>query len=425
MSRWAEAPQASGQNELGKTPSRLGVLSILRYRNYRLYWLGQFPSVLGQNMQYVSMAWLVLQLTGSPLALGLVGLAQSAPNIALAFLGGAVADRTDRRRLLIGTQALTALLFAVLGLLVITEWVSIWHVVLVGVLLGVVRSFDQPSRQGLLPMLVPREEIPLAVPLGNLVWQLSRMLGPALAGLLIAFVGIGETYFVAAAGFVIALTLFSLIHLGEPVARPASRGLGHDIWEGIRYIRTDEVCAWLLGMTFFNSVFGLSYQIIMPLIVQDVLHAGSDGFGFLQAASGVGSLAGSVVVAQLASHASPVRQIFIGAGAFGLLLVAFALSPYFGLSLALLFFVGVANQVYMTTVNTTLQMHVPDEMRGRVMGVWGLTWSLMPLGGTISGAIAQVSGPQVALAIGGVLVFAMAVWMAARSRLQLANGRLA
>src|SRR5207302_1061220 len=160
----------------------------------------------------------------------------------------------------------------------------LWHVVVVGILLGVVRSFDQPSRQGLLPMLVPREEIPLAVPLGNLVWQLSRMLGPAVAGLLIAFMGIGQTYLVAAGGFLVALTLFSLIDLPQTPARAGSRGIGHDILEGLRYVRTDELCAWLLGMTFFNSVFGLSYQIIMPVIARDVLHVGSDGFGFLEAA---------------------------------------------------------------------------------------------------------------------------------------------
>src|SRR5687767_487133 len=181
MSQWARNGRAADQQSTPEPVGVLGAVRILRHRNYRLYWLGQLPSVLAQNMQYVSVAWLVLQLTGSPLALGVVGLAQSLPHIAFSLLGGAVADRMNRRRLLNATQGLTALLFGVLGLLVIAEWVALWHVVLVGVLLGTVRSFDGPSRQGLLPMLVPREEIPLAVPLGNLIWQLSRMLGPAAA----------------------------------------------------------------------------------------------------------------------------------------------------------------------------------------------------------------------------------------------------
>ncbi len=420
MSGWqgaarAEEPPARSvaqQRGEARPADRLGIFAPLRNRNYRLYWFGQLPSVLGQNMQFVAVTWLVLQLTDSPLAIGLVGLVQSAPNIAFSFVGGAVADRMDRRRLLARTQALTALLFACLGGLVISGWVTLWHVVVVAFLLGVVRSFDQPSRQGLLPLLVPREEIVRAVPLGNLIWQLARLVGPATAGLLIAWVGVGETYLAASGGFLIALALFSQIHLNQPSSQAPSRGIGHDVLEGLQYLRTDRLSGWLLGMTFFNSVFGLSYTIIMPVIAREVLHVGSQGFGFLEAAGGLGSLAGSFLVAHLAARGSRGRQMLLGAGTFGLLIVAFAYSPYYGLSLALLFFMGAANQVYMTNVNTTLQLHVPDAMRGRVMGLWGLTWSLMPLGGTIAGTIAHFAGPRVALATGGVLVTGMAVLMA-------------
>src|SRR5438132_9708282 len=173
-----------------KTPAearteRWAMFSPLRYRNYRLFWLGQFPSVTAMNMQYVAVAWLVYQLTESPAQLGISGLAQAVPNVAFSFVGGAMADRMDRKRLLLVTQGTTALLFFVLGTLVAAEIVQYWHVLVVAFLLGTVRSFDQPARQALLPLMVPREDIPKAVPLGNLVWQGTRLVGPATAGMLI------------------------------------------------------------------------------------------------------------------------------------------------------------------------------------------------------------------------------------------------
>jgi MFS family permease len=363
-------------------------------------------------MQYVALAWLVLQLTNSPLMLGIVGLVQSAPNIALVFVGGTVADRVDRRRLLVLTQGLTALLFGSLGLLVMSGLVEIWHVLVIAFLLGSVRAFDQPSRQGLLPLLVPRAEIPLAIPLGNLAWQTSRLVGPATAGLLIYAVGVGPTLLAAAAGFATAMCLFSFIRVAVTERATSEGGFVSNVLEGLDFIRRNDLFYTLLGMTFFNSVFGMSYAILMPVMARDVLHVGSQGFGFMQAAGGIGALVGTVIVARLAHSRQRGRQILLGGGAFGLLIVVFAFSPAYAFALGALFLMGGANQIYMTTVNTTLQLELPDEFRGRVMGVWGLTWSLMPLGGTIAGTIAQYGGPQIALAIGGALVTGMAVLVA-------------
>lgn len=395
-----------------RAPS-VAVFGPLRYRNYRFFWLAQFPSVLAQNMQHVALAWLVLQITNSPAMLGVNGLMQAAPNIALSLVGGAMADRMNRKQLLILTQALQALLFAGLGVLVAAEVANIWMVMVFAFLLGCVRSFDGPSRQALLPLMVPHEEIAAAVPLGNVVWGGTRLVGPATAGLLIYAVGIGPTLFVAAVGFLIAMALFAELRL-EPTAHKAAReGLLRNILDGFAFIRRNSVVAALIGLTFFNSAFGMSYTVMMPVMARDVLHVGSQGFGFLQTAGAIGGLAGTFGVAILAGSRRKGVQMIVGATLFGALIVMFSASTSYVLSLALLCLMGVANQVYMNTVATTLTLAVPDEFRGRVMGLWNLTWSIMPLGGTIAGGIAEYAGAPTALAVGGILVMFAALLVGA------------
>jgi MFS family permease len=389
------------------------MFGALRYRNYRFYWFGQFPSVLAQNMQHVALAWLVYQLTSSPALLGITGLVQTVPQIGLSFVGGAVADRMDRRRMLIATQATTALFFFGLGSLVAAGAAGIWQVLALAFLLGCVRAFDQPARQAILPLAVPREEIPNAVPLGNLVWNSTRLVGPAAAGMLILLVGVGPTFYVASASFVVATLLFSQLRLPPSVASANGRGLWRNMLDGINYIRGNQVVSALIGLVFFNSVFGMSYTIMLPVFARDILEVGPQGFGLLEFAGGVGSVVGTFGVAAFSRSRGNGWRILIGAAVFGALIVGFAFSPSFGLSMGLLALMGGANQVYMTAANTTLQLSIPNEYRGRVMGVWGLTWSLMPLGGTISGGIAEYAGAPAALAIGGVLVTVMAVGIAA------------
>ena len=402
----------------GTTSGRWGFARVLRHRNYRLYWVGQFPSVLAQNMQFVALSWLVVQLTNSPTLLGVVGLVQAVPSIALSLLGGAVADRVDRKRLLMAIDGGSGVLFFTLGTLVTLNVVQIWHILLLAAALGCVRSFDQPTRQGLLAVLVPIEEIPDAVPLGSLVWQSMRFVGPATAGMLIAQIGSGYALYAACCSFAVAVLLFSRLEI-EPQAprRKASTLLG-DIGEGLHFIRTNELIWALIGLSFFNSVFGMSYMVMMPFIARDTLDVGVQGFGFLQTAIGIGSLFGTVGVAVLAHHQRRGVQISAGAAAFGVLIVGFSASTSYVVSLGLLFLMGAANQVYMTTINVALQLNLPDAFRGRVMGLWGLTWSLQPLGGTIAGAVAEHTGVPLALGMGGVLVTMMALTVAALPRVR-------
>ena len=389
--------------------SRWAMFSALRYRNFAFYWFGQLSSVMGQNMQWVAQSWLVLYLTDSPAMLGLAGLASSVPTIVFALVGGAAADRADRQMLLRVTQLAQALLYGLLATIIVMGLVQTWHVMVFAFFAGLIRAFDQPTRQALVPHLIPRHELPNAVALGSSVWQLSRLAGPAIAGMLIAFFDVGVTLYVASIGFLVFVMLLAFIRI-EKVAgpEPASRGMLNDLFDGLRFIRRNELFYTLIAMTFLDSIFGMSYTVLLPVFARDILDVGSTGYGLLQTTSGVGALGGTLVVVWLSHSGRRGLQALIGAASFGLLIVAFAFSPWYPLSLALILLMGLANQTYMTTVNTVLQMHLPDELRGRVMGIYGLTYSLVPLGGTVSGTVAEFAGAPVAVAMGGLLVACMA-----------------
>jgi len=364
----------------------LQALSALRHRNYRLYWFGQLSSVLAQNMEGVAQSWLVLELTNSPLLLGLTGLTFAAPTILLTLLGGVIADRADRRRIMILSQSASALNFLIIGTLVVTESIAQWHVMTLAFVSGCVRAFDRPSRMALLPQMVPKEDIPNAVAVGGTIWQLNRLVGPAVAGMAIYLIGIGPTFYFCFVASISAVGLWLPIRIEQRATAPAAAGLVQHMIDGLRFIRTNEIYHTFIGMTFFNSVFGMSYLILMPVFARTILDVGSQGFGFLQSAG--------------------------GALTFGILVIFFALSKSYPFSLALAFFLGLSSQFYMTTINTILQVNLPDQLRGRVMGIFGLTWDLMPVGGMIAGAIAEFAGAPVAVAFGGLMVAAMAAFVA-------------
>ncbi len=387
----------------------LQALSALRHRNYRLYWFGQLSSVLAQNMEGVAQGWLVLELTNSPLLLGLTGLAFAAPTIALTLLGGVIADRADRRRIMILSQAVSALTFFSLATLIVLDSIALWHVMALAILSGCVRAFDRPSRMALLPQMVPKEDIANAVAVGGTIWQLNRLVGPALAGMMIYLLGIGPTYYICFCASLMAVFLWLGIRLATPSTAPSPGGVMQHMVEGLNFIRHNEIYFIFILIIFFNSAFGMSYLILMPVFARNVLDVGSQGFGFLQSVGGAGALAGVLAVAWFSHSRRKGVQSLVGAILFGILLISFALSKSYALSLALAFALGVASQFYMTTISTVLQVNLPNELRGRVMGIYGLAWELMPVGGMIAGAIAEFAGAPVAVGFGGFMVAAMAL----------------
>ena len=390
----------------------LQAISALRHRNYRLYWLGQLSSVLAQNMEGVAQGWLVLELTNSPLLLGLTGLAFAAPTIALTLLGGVIADRADRRRIMIFSQGAAAVNFFLLATLIVTGWIALWHVMGLAFLSGCVRAFDRPSRMALLPQMVPKEDIANAVAVGGTIWQLNRLVGPALAGMLIYLIGIGPTYYFCFGASLIAVLLWLGIRLTSQATAPSAGGVVQHMMEGLNFIRHNEIYFIFIGLIFFNSAFGMSYLILMPVFARNVLDVGSQGFGFLQSVGGAGALAGVMAVAWFSHSRGKGVQALFGALGFGVLLIAFAISKSYALSLALAFALGTASQFYMTTISTVLQVNLPNELRGRVMGIYGLAWELMPVGGMIAGAIAEFAGAPIAVGFGGFMVAGMALLIA-------------
>jgi MFS family permease len=389
----------------------LEAISALRHRNYRLYWFGQLSSVLAQNMEHVAQGWLVLELTNSPLALGLTGLSHALPTITLTLVGGAIADRADRRRIMIASQTGTALMFLTLALLVLTGTIALWHVMSLAFLSGSIRAFDRPSRMALLPQMVPREDIPHAVAIGGTIWQLCRLVGPAAAGVLIYLAGVGPTFIGCSLASFTAVLLWLGIQTAQPAIAASGGGLLKNMMEGITFIRRNELYYTMMGMTFFNSVFGMSYLILMPVFARDILNVGSQGFGFLQTAGGAGALIGTLSVAAFSSTRRLPLQAARGAALFGALLLVFAFSRNYPLSLVLAAVLGLVSQFYITAINTVLQLNLPEQLRGRVMGVHGLTWDLMPVGGMIAGSIAEFGGAPAAVAVGGIFVAGLALWV--------------
>lgn len=391
---------------------RLTIFSALHHRTFRLYWMVLLASILARNLQFVAQNWLVLQLTNSPLMLGITSLCSAIPAITLSLLGGAVADRTSRRLLYISTEVIMACLYLALASAIATGIVRIWHVLLFAFLSGCVRAIDQPTRQALLPYTIPRSEMANAVALASTVWQLSRLVGPSVAGMLIYLLGIASVFYVGTVGFLFAVIVLILIPVHESVDAGKRGSLMQSVLEGLKFIRGNKIIYSLIGMAFFNGVFGMSYVTLMPVFARDILKVGSEGYGFLQSAGGAGAVIGTMLVAYLARFRRKGWQMIIGATSFGLLLVGFAYSTSYPLSLALMLFMGLTNDFYLTTISAVLQLNLPDQFRGRVMGVYGLTWSLIPVGGTIAGTAAEYIGTPVTVAIGGVLVATMALTLA-------------
>ncbi len=403
--RTARTLIAMSQVQSTAATGRLGqALSALRHRNYRLYWFGQLASVMAQNMEYVAQSWLVLELTNSPLLLGLTGLSQALPTITLTLVGGVVADRADRRRIMIAAQSAVALLYGLLAMLVALKSVALWQVMAIAFCSGAVRAFDRPSRMALLPHMVPKEDIPNAVAIGGTIWQLCKLTGPAFAGVLIHFAGVAVTYSCCFAASLSAVVLWIFIRLEHHHVSAVGSGLLQQMKDGLNFIRTHELYYTFIGLTFFNSVFGMSYVTLMPVFARDILQVGSRGFGLLQSAGGAGALAGTLLAALLSHSGRQVFQTSVGATLFGIFLILFAVSPDYALSAALVFALGLTSQFYMTNVNQTLQLHLPEQLRGRVMGISGLAWELTPIGGTIAGTVAEFAGAPIAVIVGGVLV---------------------
>ncbi len=375
---------------------------------YRLYWLGSVASVGSVQLVIVGQGWLIVnELGGSPIDLGYLGAASALPTIAVNMFGGVVADRVNRRMLLIITSALVMTLLAVQALLVITEAVRIWHVIAISAVLGLVFGLEWPARNAFFPALIGRAHLMSAVALNSILWQGGRVVSPAVAGFVIRLFGTGAVFIGGAAGF--GAMVLVLLSLKTPVQRPPSgRNAVKDLAEGIKFIAKDPLFAVLIPLTYANHFFGTQYVQLMPLFAKR-FDVGAEGLGLMFTISGVGAVIGTFVVGKIQGSRRTGLIMLFGGFLFGMFVLAFALAPSYPLALVSLFIMGLFSSFFLITSMSVLQLRVPDHLRGRVMGMHGITFSLIPLGGLLGGAVAEVYDERVAVGLGAVILIAIVV----------------
>jgi MFS family permease len=393
--------------------------AALGSRNYRLYWLGLVCYVLGHRAEYVTLAWMVWAFSREPLYLGYLGLAQGVPLVVFQLFGGVLADRVDRRRLLLATQTFTALTLATGFGLSLAGLVRVEHLLALAALSNTFRAFDEPTRLSLIPQLIERERLPNAIALGSIPWQASRMIGPSVTGLLIAAFGGTVGFALAAGASVAALALYSRLRVRADPSQSAREPMVRQLLEGLSFVAHDFVFAALIGLALFNAVFGLSYVTLLPIFADWYFNTGSTGFGLLNAAHGIGAFIGTLTVASTAHLiARPGPMLLLTAIGMGLALMIFSTSPSMAMGLGMLVLVGFANTFYLTQVSTFVQSNVPDRLRGRVLSIYSLCWNLLPLGGLIGGALAAVVNARFAVAFGGAMVALNALLLLGSKRLR-------
>lgn len=389
-------------------------LRALGHRDFRLFWCGQLVSLIGTWMQSVGQAWLVLELTNSPFRLGVIGALQFGPILLFSFLSGAISDRVRKRRLLLGTQTALMLQAFTLAALVGSGRVQFWHVAVLAALYGLATTLDMPSRQSYIAHLVPRGDLMNAIALNSAVFNGARVVGPAVAGLLVARYGTAAAFLMNGASFVAVLAALAAIRTeGAPSPRRGV-GLRAEIAEGVRYAAGTPRVALVMSLLVVVSLFVVNMNVLVPLIARDVLHEGAHGFGLLMAALGVGAVAGALAVAALSVGRPPLGMVVGPALAAAALLLLLSTARHFGPTAAVLVALGFAQIVFMTSCNTTVQIAVPDELRGRVMGLYALVFAGMtPIGALIMGTVAEHWGVSRACAVGGgaglLLILALTV----------------
>jgi MFS family permease len=378
------------------------LIAVFRHRNYRLFFVGQSVSLIGFWMQAIAQSWLIYRLTDSPFWLGLVGFAGQAPMLLITPFAGVVADRLDRRRILFATQLVMMASACLLAALTTGEVVEVWHIVGLALLTGTANAFDVPTRQSFTIQMVGREDLPRAIALNSIMFNAARLVGPAVAGLLVAAVGEGWCVALNGVSYLAVLTSLAMMRVEAPPPREPSHPLS-DLRAGFVYVTTHTETRTLLMLLASASLFGTAYVTLMPVFARDVLHGDSDLFGYLMAAVGAGALLGAIGVSRLAREKLD-RVPYIAAAGFGASLVAFSQSEIIWLSWLLLVPSGFCMMAMGIATNTIIQGSIADDMRGRVMAYYVMSFiGMMPISALIAGWLSHEIGAPDTLAAGGVL----------------------
>jgi MFS family permease len=377
--------------------------SALRHYNFRLFWFGQIVSVSGTWMQSIGQSWLVLELTRNAFLLGLVTALQFLPLLVFSLLGGVVADRLPKRPVLVFTQSASAVLAIILYSLAATGVVQVWHIMLLALLLGCVNALDMPTRQAFISEMVSRDDLMNAISLNSAQFNAARVVGPGVAAALIAVMGIPPLFLVNALSYlavIVGLLLMDPSRLFTRAAAPLP------VQRPLRQVREGLIFAWrtppiqlTLIVLFFIGTFGMNFNITLPLLADFVYHSGASGYGLLSSAMGVGALIAALGLASLVKRPNVTLLVASGTG-FGVLLLVLAVTRTQSLAYLVLLFVGLATIAFSATSNTLLQTSSPDQMRGRVMGLYAMVFAgTTPIGALTTGWLASAFGAPATLAI--------------------------
>ena len=392
--------------------------SLRRHRNYRIFFSGQLVSLAGTWMQNVALAWLVIELSGSPLAIGALAFWRFVPFTIFGLVAGVVADRIDSRKLVMATQAAAMVISIALAVVTLTDTATLPIVYVLAALGGVALAFDAPGRQSLTFQMVGPRELPNAVALNSGLFNGSRVIGPAIAGLVIAAVGTGACFVLNAVSFLAVLTALAFVRDDElhPVAKDRSATIIGGLRRATSYAWNDRQLRLILGVVTVVATVGFNFHVLVPLLAADTLHVGPEGFGLLSASFGAGALLGALVTATF--RAASWRLFAVGAASFGVL--AIALAPVQNAYLAgfVLFGIGIAFTLFTANANALVQLAAPDYLRGRLIGLYLFAFlGLAPVGGLLAGSLADVGGTGLAFTVAGLTSLAtIGVANALRSR---------
>jgi len=381
------------------------MFSSLKVKYFRIYWLGMFVSLIGTNMQFVAQGWLVFQLTNSAFLLGVVGFLGAIPVFVLSLFGGVLADRVNKRSILFFTQIAFMLLAFLLALLTQFRLIRPQQIMLIALLNGIIMAFDAPARQSIVAELVGKKHLFNAITLNSVAFNSSRIIGPAIAGVLISIIGMSGCFYLNGVSFLAVIAALFWIKLGGTMTRNNNSAF-KDLKEGIVFISCNRSILGLLSLVSVMSLFGISYIMLMPVFASNVLHVGVRGLGVLMSSIGAGALIGSLILARLGDFKYKGKLLIWSVFLFSLLLINFSLSKNYIWSIVSLILLGSISLPATAVINTLLQVNVPDEFRGRVMGLFMITFAgIMPFGSLTAGILAQAIGIQTALFICGLVCF--------------------
>ena len=401
----------------------------LRHRNFQLFFGGQLISLIGTWMQTVAQSWLVYKMTGSGLLLGSVGFASQIPVFLIAPIGGITADRANRQHVVIATQIASMILAFVLAALTLTHYIKVWHVFVLAALLGVVNAFDIPGRQSFLVDMVGKDDLMNAIALNSSMFNGARVIGPAVAGVLVARLGEGWCFFANGVSYIAVIIGLMLMNVHAPARVSTKTSPWEHIVEGFRFVNQTAPIRSLLLLLGVVSMVGMPYVVLMPIFADKILHKGGQEFasligshdlgavrlGILMGAAGVGALLGALTLAVRSGVKGLGTWVTVCCAGFGVSLMLFAFSKSFWVSVLLLMPVGYFIMLQMASSNTLIQVMVPDELRGRVMAVYSMMFmGMAPLGALMGGALSDRLGAPITVAIGGLASVAGAWWFGAQ-----------